>query len=213
MKFRDIIIIAVVAVGVIWMIYDSSSRKSSISTKQTPTSQTPSIDNHHSGGQPIDSTIFNDLANKKAPDFVLPSYDGKEISLGSLKSKNVVLFFNEGLMCYPACWDQIIAFGRDKRFKSADMVVLNIVTDPKSDWEKAIDKMPELAQATVLLDTDRAVSKTYGVLNLSSSMHPGQFPGHSYVVVDKDGVIRYVFDDPQMGIRNEELVKEIEKLN
>ena len=42
-------------------------------------------------------------------------------------------------------------------------------------------------------------------------MHKGQFPGHSYVVIDKDGVVKFVKDDVQMGIRNNELAAALEK--
>ena len=83
----------------------------------------------------------------------------------------------------------------------------------KNEWEKAIDKMPELSSATILHDTSKNVSKEYGVLSLPSSMHKGQFPGHTYLVIDKEGIIRFIKDDPQMAVRNDELTTELEKLN
>lgn len=155
---------------------------------------------------------LNDLVGKAAPDFTLESYNGDKTTLSSLKGKNVVLFFSEGLMCYPACWDQIAAFGKDNQFNDKNTVVLTIVNDPKNDWKGAVEKMPELAQATVLLDTDKKVSMTYNMLSLPSSMHKGQLPGHTYVVIDKEGIVRYVKDDVQMAVRNQELIAEIDKL-
>ncbi|KKT11700.1 MAG: hypothetical protein UV89_C0011G0022 [candidate division WWE3 bacterium GW2011_GWB2_43_22] len=140
------------------------------------------------------------------------SENGETTTLSSLKGKNVVLFFNEGLMCYPACWDQIAAFGKDTEFTAKNTVVLTIVTDPKKDWKGAVEKMPDLAKATVLLDTNRKVSVAYKMLSLPSSMHRGQTPGHTYVVIDKEGIVRYVRDDVQMAIRNQELLGEIGKL-
>lgn len=169
-------------------------------------------DSMHGGGVPVDATIFNSLVGKSAPDFTLESYDGKKLTLSSLKGKNVILFFNEGLMCYPSCWNQIAAFGKDTDLGSK-AVILNITVDPKNDWKQAIDKMPELAQATVLFDSNRQVSSLYGVLTLSSSMHKGQFPGHSYVIIDKEGIVRFARDDAQMAVRNKELVAEMVKLN
>ncbi|MBI3559476.1 redoxin domain-containing protein [Candidatus Gottesmanbacteria bacterium] len=159
-----------------------------------------------------DSKIFNNLAGKPAPDFTLESFSGEKITLSSLRSKNVILFFNEGLMCYPSCWNQVAEFGKDNNFKNKNTVVLNIVVDPKKDWQEAVTKMPELAAATVLLDTDKKVSALYGVLTLPSSMHKGQFPGHSYVVIDQKGIVRFIHDDEQMAIRNQELANEVEKL-
>lgn len=175
--------------------------------------QAPVVDSmaDHHKPKPADSTTFDNLLGKPAPDFTLESYDGKKYTLSSLKGKNVILFFNEGLMCYPACWNQVAAFGSDKDL-SARVVVLNINVDPKEEWKKAVDKMPELTSATVLLDTDRTVSQTYGVLTLNSSMHRGQFPGHSYVIVDKEGIIRFTQDDSQMAVRNKELLAEVDKL-
>lgn len=167
--------------------------------------------NDHHKPQPTNSTIFDALIGKQAPDFNLKSYDNKEYKLSDLKGKNVVLFFNEGLMCYPACWNQIAAFGKDKELADK-AVLLNIQVDPISEWKQAVDKMPELSASTVLFDTNKAVSQAYGVLSLESSMHRGQFPGHTYVIIDKEGVIRFTKDDPTMATRNKEILDEVNKL-
>lgn len=166
----------------------------------------------HGAPKPTDTTVFNGLLNNPAPDFTLESYDGKKVTLSSLRGKNVVLFFNEGIMCYPACWNQIVAFGKDKEFGTKNTVVLNINVDPKPDWAGAVKKMPELAAGTVLLDIQRSVSSAYGVLTVESSMHRGQFPGHSYIIINKDGIVKFVWDDPQMAVRNKEILAEIEKI-
>jgi len=179
------------------------------STQQT--AQADSMADHHGGATPADAFLFNDLVGKSAPDFTLESYDGKKITLSELKGQNVILFFNEGLMCYPACWNQISAFGKDTALQSK-AVVLNITVDPKNNWSQAINKMPELTGATVLFDDNREVSKKYGVLTLPSSMHKGQFPGHSYVLIDKNGIVKYIRDDVSMAVRNDELSAEVDKL-
>ncbi len=173
--------------------------------------QVDSMASHHGGGTPVEATTFNDLVGKSAPDFTLESYDGKKITLSELKGKNVILFFNEGLMCYPACWNQIVAFGKDTEL-GKKAVILNITADPKNNWKQAINKMPELASATVLFDSNRQVSQQYGVLTLPSSMHKGQFPGHSYVLINKEGIIKFVRDDVSMAVRNSELTTELDKI-
>lgn len=170
-----------------------------------------SMDGHHGKPQPAETTVFDGLLGKTAPDFALESYDGKKVILSSLRGKKVVLFFNEGLMCYPACWNQIAAFSKDNELLQK-AVVLNINVDPKQDWAQAIKKMPELAGATVLLDGDRKVTSDYGVLTTASSMHRGQYPGHSFVVIDKDGIVRFAWDDPQMAVRNKEILAELAKI-
>lgn len=156
---------------------------------------------------------FYTLMNNKAPDFTLADYQGKEISLFSQKGKNVLLFFTEGAMCYPACWNQIAEFGKDNDLKADNLAVYVITVEAKSDWKRAFEKMPELTSSTILFDTTKKVSEMYGVLTLPSSMHRGQFPGHTYVLIDKDGVVRYLLDDVQMGVRNSQLKAEISKLN
>ena len=75
-----------------------------------------------------------------------------------------------------------------------------------------IKKDPKLGSATVLLDTDKKVSQSYGVLTVASSMHRGQYPGHTYVIIDESRVIRYEYDDAQIGVRNYELLSELSKL-
>jgi len=148
---------------------------------------------------------------QKAPDFSLPDINGQEVKLSSFLGKNVVLFFNEGEMCYPACWDQMASLGNDERFNTNDIVAFSIVIDQKNVWEKIIKETPNLSNAKILFDSSKTVSLTYDVLSLKSSMHSGSFPGHTYVVIDKEGIIRYVFDDANMGIRNDLILSEIWK--
>ncbi|MBI5466563.1 MAG: redoxin domain-containing protein [Candidatus Kerfeldbacteria bacterium] len=154
---------------------------------------------------------FYDLADSPAPDFSLLDYNGKTVNLSDFQGRKVVLFFNEGLMCYPGCWNQIAALGQDERFRG-EVVALSVVVDPRDQWSQAVAKLPELAQANVLFDLDKEVSKAYGVLSLGSSMHPGQLPGHSYVVIDRERVVRFVHDDPRMAIWNDKLVQELAQL-
>lgn len=170
-------------------------------------------DPHHpNAGQNASLASLGGLLDKQTPTFSFADRDGSVYSSDNLRGKNVILFFNEGLMCYPACWNQIVSLSKDERFKNGDMVVLSVVVDSKDDWQQAINKMPELAQATVVFDNGAAVSNQFGVLSTPSSMHPGSLPGHTYVLIDKGGTVRYVFDDPNMGIRNDQLVAEITKL-
>lgn len=167
----------------------------------------------HAPPAPADNTRFKSLIGSSAPEFSLKSFDGKTIDLAGLKGKNVVLFFSEGAMCYPSCWDQINEFTKDaKKFADKNTVVLTVVVDPKTNWAEAVRKDPKLGNAMILLDSDKKVSGSYGVLTIESSMHRGQYPGHTYVIIDKEGVIRYEYDDVQMGIRNFELLSELNKL-
>src|SRR3989338_5332667 len=155
---------------------------------------------------------FFSAVGQKAPDFSLESIDGKTVKLSDYKGKNIVLFFTEGSMCYPSCWDQMSSFGNDERFNNEDTVVFSITPDQRSEWQKIIQKVPKMAKAKILFDSTRAVSSAYDVLSLASSMHKGSYPGHTYFVIDKEGIIRYTMDDPKMAIRNDELVSELSKI-
>ncbi len=198
--------LAVITVGLI--VYSGGRNKTSA----------PALDQH---GHPIASSAsvsaapFNPdkLINQPTPDFALADKDGKIYSLNELRGKNIILFFNEGLMCYPACWNQIVALAQDERFQNTDTLVLSVVVDSPGEWQKAIEKMPELAEATVVFDKNAVVSKEFGVLTAESSMHYGSLPGHTFVLIDKAGIIKHIFDDPNMGLHNDQLVAELGKLN
>ena len=162
---------------------------------------------------PTDKLVFRQAVGKKAPDFSLDGISGEIVKLSDYRGKNIVLFFNEGSMCYPACWNQIAELGNDERFNTNDVVAFSIVIDQKSDWEKIIKKTPGYSNAKLLFDPTRAVSSAYDVLNLPSSMHKGSYPGHTYFIIDKEGIIRYTWDDPNMALWNDRLVNELEKIS
>ena len=189
----------------------SSQSKTGLGSKSPEA--VPLMDDHHKPPPPADDTIFKALLGKPAPDFSLEAFDGRKVSLSDLRGKNVVIFFTEGVMCYPSCWDQMVAMAKEQRLNDDKAVSLSIAVDPKNDWAQAVKQMPELNSSTVLLDVDRKVTSTYGVLTLNSSMHRGQFPGHTYIIVDKEGIVRFLLDDAEMKIRNKELLKELDKIS
>ncbi|MBI1972314.1 MAG: redoxin domain-containing protein [Candidatus Aenigmarchaeota archaeon] len=155
---------------------------------------------------------FGQAIGKQAPDFELQDLDGDMARLSGYRGRAVILFFNEGAMCYPGCWNQIAALSRDERLNSDEVVSFSIVADKKSTWDEITQKAPQMKGAKILFDTKKAVSASYDVLSLESSMHPGYYPGHTYFVIDKDGRIVYTLDDPNMGIWNDKLAEIIAKL-
>ena len=160
----------------------------------------------------VNSDALNALVGKSMPDIQLSDKDGKVYTAADFKGKSTILFFNEGLMCYPACWNQIASFGSDERFNSDQIQAISIVVDPAKDWERAISQMPQLAKATTMFDSGANASRELGLLTLASSMHRGSLPGHTYIVLDKDAVVRYVLDDPNMAIANDMLFSKIGEL-
>jgi peroxiredoxin len=152
---------------------------------------------------------FSTAVGKKAPDFTLADIDGNQVALNSLLGKNIVLFFNEGMMCYPACLDQVVELAK---LNNDNTVAYSIVVDSPKKWVDGQKDLPYLKGAKVLFDVGARVSRQYDTLTLDSSMHRGMYPGHTYYLIDKDGVVRFTLDDPYMGNRNKELSAELAKL-
>ncbi len=153
------------------------------------------------------------MIGEKAPDFTLLDQEGSTVSLADYQGKNLVIFFNEGVMCYPSCWDQIASLGTNPKLNNDEVATLSMVIDTRDEWNGPYEKMPAMLTETMLFDTTKEVARAYDMLNFPSSMHPGDRPGHSYVVIDGDGVVRYIKDDPQMGINDpwlEEMVSQLQ---
>ena len=203
-----IVISSVLIAGLIVLIF----RNSTPSQPTVLTANSADSTNDHHPKTSADTSQFSSLLGKPTPDFSFADLNGNTYTPASLKGKNVILFFNEGLMCYPACWNQISSFPKDNRFKEAGAEVISIVVDAPKDWESAVKKMPDLAAATVVFDSGKTASSAFGVLIFDSSMHKGAFPGHTYIIIDKAGVIRFALDDPNMAVNNDRLMEEIKKL-
>ncbi|MBI5742262.1 MAG: redoxin domain-containing protein [Candidatus Niyogibacteria bacterium] len=216
------IVLAVVALG--YFLAKTSPQNSQKTAAQSSGGGAAALQNSVASGDPMaghhgeaapaaNSEQLNSLVGKPLPAIRLTDKDGKIFTANDLKGKNTVLFFNEGLMCYPACWNQMVAFGGDERFNSDQIRAISVVTDPAKDWQTAIDKMPQLAKAETLFDIGAKTSGMLGMLTTASSMHKGSLPGHTYVVLDKEGVVRFVKDDPNMAIANDLLIAQIAEFN
>lgn len=126
-----------------------------------------------------------------APDFELASATGGPFKLSEQRGKEVLLYFHEGLMCAP-CWKQI----DDIQADLSQFTALGI------DQVAAISIDPAAAQqqraalrgisVSVLADVDLAVSAEYDALRYG--MMGGSRPGHTFVLVGADGVIRWRAD-------------------
>ena len=171
-----------------------------------------SMADHHKPVQSNSNGFFENAIGKTAPEFELQDIEGTTFKLSDYKGKNVVLFFNEGSMCYPACWNQIAELSKDGRLNSDDTVAFSIVVDSSAQWQKIIQKAPQMSKSKILFDTAKKTVSDYDVLFTASSMHKGSYPGHTYFIIDKEGIIRYTKDDPSMAIRNDELAAELGKL-
>jgi peroxiredoxin Q/BCP len=126
-----------------------------------------------------------------APDFTLPDVNGRTFTLSSYRGRaNVLLFFNEGLSCAP-CLNQMTDLDQmNTQFTKLDIVVVSITGDSINllvSW--AHSSGPQYGK--VLSDQNLGVSKAYDMLGPDKSMMPGTAPGHTFILVDKSGVIKW----------------------
>ena len=135
-------------------------------------------------------------AGQMAPEFSLLSVtNGTSFNLASFANKSdVLLFFNEGLSCSP-CLQQMIDIDRNySAFHKMGLVVVSITTDQPTNlgiWASN----NKISNMMVLSDYSRQVDQSYSMMGAGTgSMHPGMAPGHSFVLVGKDGKILWRAD-------------------
>lgn len=128
---------------------------------------------------------------EKAPPIKLPSTDGGTFDLSSLRGQTVLLYFQEGIICQP-CWDQLkdIEAKRDE-FKALGIdKVVSITGDPLPALKQKVGY--EGLSAPVLSDPGLVASKTYEADQYG--MMGGGANGHSFVLINEDGVIEWRAD-------------------
>ena len=126
-----------------------------------------------------------------APAVKLPATTGAEFDLASQRGKQVLLYFQEGLTCQP-CWDQIAVIEKDRAKFAALGIgpIVSITTDPLNlISQKARD---EGFTIPVLADEGGTVSDRYNARNYGMMGHSRD--GHTFVLVGKDGRIRWRAD-------------------
>ena len=140
-------------------------------------------------GTGVSSSVIG--AGQEAPEFDLVSVvNGSTFNLMNYANKSdVLLFFNEGLSCSP-CLQQMVDIERDyTTFKQMGLTVVAITTDSPSSlgtWahNNAISNMMVLSDSSLRVDT------AYGTLGAATgSMHEGMAPGHTFILIGKDGKI------------------------
>ena len=135
---------------------------------------------------------------KKAPDFVLASSEGGDVSLKGLRGKTVVLYFYPKDDT-PGCTREACAF-RDSQaaLKKKGVVVLGVSGDSLASHEKF--KAKYKLNFPLLSDPDKAVAKKFGAWGekvLYGKKTIGMI--RSTFVIDGEGVVRKVFPQGQGG--------------
>ena len=143
-------------------------------------------------------------AIRTAPGFTLTDTSGTQHTLAQHRGENVLLYFSEGAGCQ-SCIVQMGAIEKQAQaFAKEGVTVLPIVMNTR---EQITADMDATGVTTPFLLDDGTVSKAYGTLG--KGMHPG-LPGHSFVLIDKQGQQRWYGEYPSMWLAPQQLLKEIQ---
>jgi len=92
-----------------------------------------------------------------------------------------------------------------EKFAALDVQVVAITTDPLDSLREAGDEN-QISKLPMLSDSSGEVSKAYDVLG--RGMHSDK-PGHTFVLIDKEGLIRWRKDYSEMYVPNEDLLEAV----
>jgi len=144
----------------------------------------------------------------KAPDFELADQHGNSVRLSDLTgTKNIVLYFYPKDDT-PGCTIEALAF-RDNYevFTEQEAMVIGISSDSEDSHKNFCAKYD--LPFTLLSDQGGKVRKLYGVPETL-----GLYPGRVTYIIDKQGIIRHIFDsqlNPQQHI--DEALKILKTMN
>ena len=143
-----------------------------------------------------------------APDFTLPSQDGKMVSLQDFIGKSALVVYFYPKDDSPGCTKEACSF-RDSYevFKDAGAEVIGISADSEETHQQFAKR--NRLQFVLLSDKDGAVRKRYGVPATF-----GLIPGRVTYVIDKQGIVQHIFSSqftPEKHI--EEALKTLQALN
>jgi peroxiredoxin Q/BCP len=132
------------------------------------------------------------IEGMKAPDFSLPSTEGKSLNLKDFRGQQVVLYFYPKDDT-PGCTKEACSF-RDSlaRLKSKGAVVLGVSLDDIPSHDKFREKYN--LSFPLLSDQKAEVSSRYGVYK-QKNLYGNKFWGieRSTFIIDKDGTIKKIF--------------------
>jgi peroxiredoxin Q/BCP len=141
-----------------------------------------------------------------APDFSLPSQDGKMVKLSDFADKNVVVLYFYPKDFTPGCTTEACTF-RDnfEDFRDIGAVVIGISSDSVESHQKFIEKynLPFL----LLSDEGGKVREAYGAAKFVG------LPARITFVIDKKGVVRMVFESMNAKAHIEEAKKTVKLLS
>ena len=147
---------------------------------------------------------------QKAPDFVLPSSDGRDIALADLRGKPVVLYFYPKDDT-PGCTKEACAFRDDYARLKKQAVLLGVSPDSVESHERFRDKYK--LPFPLLADDDKKVAKKYGAFG-EKVLYGRKIVGmiRSTFVIDAEGIVRKVFPRVRVEGHAEKVAEALKQL-
>jgi thioredoxin-dependent peroxiredoxin len=145
------------------------------------------------------------IVGKKAPNFTLPSFAGKNYGLIDFAGKKLVLYF------YPkdntsGCTKEACSFESHRTvFKRKGAIVVGVSADSTESHEKFAKKQG--ITFPLLSDEKKKISKAYGVWK-EKSLYGKKFLGieRTTVVIDEKGVVQHIFRKVKVDGHTEEVL-------
>jgi len=148
--------------------------------------------------KPVSPAEIEKLDRTKAPDFTLKDLNGRTVPFAAFKGKVVLLNFWAS-WC-PPCLAEMPSFKKlHSELKSRGLEVIAVSTDRSAGETKGYTDKKGF-EFTILMDTDRTVSRQYKVFSLPTTF-----------LIDKNGVIVEKFFG-EYDWTDRDIRKQIEKL-